>query len=127
MSNYFLLTYFGKWQERDIRELGGGYWISKDRESKVNYNLKQTGVRIVTVLSSLGLEFRAVLILWLEQFYNDCLSKDFEIATQARRELYLGMTRTQETLHLFASKNSSFLQELIQSQAITVKSEDLTQ
>ncbi|MEI6381969.1 MAG: NERD domain-containing protein [Cyanobacteriota bacterium ELA615] len=110
-----------------IRGLGGGYWISKDRESKVNYNLKQTGVRIVTVLSSLGLEFRAVLILWLEQFYNDCLSKDFEIATQARRELYVGMTRAQETLHLFTSKNSSFLQELIQSQAITVKSEDLTQ
>ncbi|NER06535.1 MAG: ATP-binding domain-containing protein, partial [Okeania sp. SIO3C4] len=90
-------------------------WVSKDRKSKARYNLNLKGVRIITCESSLGLEFKAVLLIWLEQF-DDCIGKnqtDAEIL--ARRKIYVGMTRAQEYLHLFSNKNAKIIPELINS------------
>ncbi|NET42968.1 nuclease-related domain-containing DEAD/DEAH box helicase [Okeania sp. SIO2B3] len=89
------------------------YWVSKDRKSKAKYNLNLKGVRIITFESSLGLEFKAVLLIWLEQF-DDCIGKnksDAEIL--ARRKIYVGMTRAQEYLHLFSNKNAKIIPELV--------------
>ncbi|NES04930.1 MAG: AAA family ATPase [Okeania sp. SIO2F4] len=89
------------------------YWVSKDRKSKAKYNLNLKGVRIITFESSLGLEFKAVLLIWLEQF-DDCIGKnktDAEIL--ARRKIYVGMTRAKEYLHLFSNKNAKIAPELI--------------
>ncbi|WP_371357228.1 3'-5' exonuclease, partial [Hydrocoleum sp. CS-953] len=38
------------------------YWVSKNKKSKEKYNLNLKGVRIITCESSLGLEFKAVLL-----------------------------------------------------------------
>jgi DNA helicase IV len=62
-------------------------------------------VRIITAKSSLGLEFKAVLILWVQQF-------GVGNETEGRRELYVSMTRAQEVLYLFGSGNFQVLQDL---------------
>ncbi|NES88072.1 DEAD/DEAH box helicase, partial [Okeania sp. SIO2B9] len=89
------------------------YWVSKDRKSKAKYNLNLKGVRIITCESSLGLEFKAVLLIWLEQFDDSIGKNKTDAEILARRKIYVGITRAQEYLHLFSNKNSKIVPELI--------------
>ena len=87
------------------------YWITADADAKRTYDSQRPGVRVVTALSSLGLEFKAVLLLWVEQFWG-CHDKDAAKAEGDRRQLYVAMTRAQDELHLFASGQTRIVQEL---------------
>lgn len=86
------------------------YWVNQNDNSKRQYNGKREGVRIITMLSSLGLEFKAVLLIWLEQFDDSIGKKDAEIL--ARREIYVAMTRAQEYLSLYVHHQSRLVREL---------------
>ena len=90
------------------------YWITADAEAKRSYDSQRPGVRIVTALSSLGLEFKVVLLLWVEQFWG-CYDKDAAKAESDRRQLYVAMTRAQDELHLFAGGQTRIVQELRES------------
>ena len=86
-----------------LKQLGMGYyWVNQDKRE---YSNRRPGVRIITAKSSLGLEFKAVLILWVQQF-------GVGNETEGRRELYVSMTRAQEVLYLFGSGNFQVLQDL---------------
>lgn len=96
----------------------GCYWVTKNTESKLSYSNCQKGVRLITALSSLGLEFKAVLILWVQQYnYYDL---EESVAALVRRQLYVAMTRAQDLLYLFASGNSQLISELKQAGTIDV-------
>jgi len=95
------------------------YWVTENDQTKLNYNVKIPGVRIITALSSLGLEFKVVLLLWVDQFAS-CCDHDLEEAAFARRQLYVAMTRAQDELHLFGHGNVALLDELQQSQSFEV-------
>ena len=86
------------------------YWVNQNDNSKRQYNREREGVRIITMLSSLGLEFKAVLLIWLEQFDDSIGKKDAEIL--ARRQIYVAMTRAQEYLSLYISHQSKLTSEL---------------
>ncbi|NTW21043.1 MAG: DEAD/DEAH box helicase family protein, partial [Nostocales cyanobacterium W4_Combined_metabat2_030] len=90
------------------------YWITKDAQTKSNYSHNQEGVRIITCLSSLGLEFKAVLIIWLEQF-DDCVSNT-QAALMNARQLYVALTRCQDDLFLFGLKDSKLVKVLEKNQ-----------
>ena len=90
------------------------YWITADAEAKRTYDSQRPGVRIVTALSSLGLEFKAVLLLWIEQFWG-CHQEDVAKAESDRRQLYVAMTRAQDELHLFAGGQDRIVKELRES------------
>ncbi|MBW4462145.1 MAG: hypothetical protein KME47_18175 [Nodosilinea sp. WJT8-NPBG4] len=77
------------------------YWVTESQETKVNYSARRPGVRVITTLSSLGLEFKVVLLLRVEQF-EDCFDTDLDIRLLARRQLYVATTRAQNKLHLIA-------------------------
>ena len=87
------------------------YWVTVDQETKRHYDSQRPGVRVVTALSSLGLEFKLVLLLWVEQFQN-CHNADLQLAERDRRQLYVAMTRAQDELHLFSGGNGRIVQEL---------------
>jgi superfamily I DNA/RNA helicase len=87
------------------------YWVTQDMQTKTQYSASAPGIRIITALSSLGLEFKVVLLLWVEQF-ADCCNGDPETAAIARRQLYVAMTRAQDELHLFAGKYARLVGEL---------------
>lgn len=95
------------------------YWITADAEAKRTYDSQRPGVRIVTALSSLGLEFKAVLLLWVEQFWG-CHQKDVAKAESDRRQLYVAMTRAQDELHLFAGGQDRIVKELRESKNFIV-------
>ena len=65
------------------------------------------------------LEFKVVLLLWVDQFAS-CCGHDLEEAAFARRQLYVAMTRAQDELHLFGHGNVAILDELQQSQSFEV-------
>jgi hypothetical protein len=94
------------------------YWITKDAQTKSNYSYNHEGVRIITCLSSLGLEFKAVLIIWLEQF-DDCVSNT-QGALMNARQLYVAMTRSQNNLFLFGLKDSKIVKVLAKNQYFKV-------
>lgn len=100
----------------------GCYWVTPGQDShrsQDSYSNYREGVRLITALSSLGLEFKAVLILWVQQF-GDRHSREPEAAALARRQLYVAMTRAQEQLYLFGSGYAPILDELRQSQHFEV-------
>ncbi|BAZ71245.1 hypothetical protein NIES4106_60420 (plasmid) [Fischerella sp. NIES-4106] len=108
---------------QQLEHLGfGAYWVTdnNNQAKRRNYSTKQPGVRIITGLSSLGLEFKAVLIIWLEQ-YADCISTDKETAALTRRQLYVAMTRAQEQLYLFGSRNVRLMDELYSTGCFEVR------
>lgn len=80
------------------------YWVTENQATKRNYNAQRPGIRIITTLSSLGLEFKVVLLLWAEQFW-DCQSSDNDQTSLAQRQLYVAMTRAQDELHIFPSRD----------------------
>jgi len=87
------------------------YWVNKNDQSK-RYDQNKEGIRIITMLSSLGLEFKAVLLIWLEQF-DDCIGKkDSEIL--ARRQIYVGMTRAEQYLSLYIHHESKLASQLLE-------------
>lgn len=93
--------------------------MAENKESKNSYNNYRKGVRLLTALSSLGLEFKVVLILWVQQF-GDRHSQEPEAYALTRRQMYVAMTRAQEQLHIFGSGDVPILDELQQSQHFEV-------
>jgi hypothetical protein len=82
------------------------YWVNRDMSARNNYGVNQPGIRLVTTQSALGLEFKSVYLLWLEDF--DCAidGRDAERQLQDLRELYVAMTRAQDRLTLICSSTS---------------------
>lgn len=93
------------------------YWVTEDNQTKRRYSINTPGVKILTTLSSLGLEFKVVIIFWVQQF-SECLCDIHEVSFTTRRQLYVAMTRAQNELYLFGSGNSSFLDYLSQLKGI---------
>lgn len=89
------------------------YWITADSTTKRLYDSQRPGIRVVTALSSLGLESKAVLLLWPDQFWGCCSNNEVE-AERDRRQLYVAMTRAQDELHLFAGSQAKIVDELKQ-------------
>jgi len=100
-------------QEMEVKGMKP-YWITENAETKRTYDSQRPGVRIVTALSSLGLEFKAVLLLWVDQFWG-CCDRDVAKAESDRRQLYVAMTRAQDELHLFAGEQTRIVKELRES------------
>ncbi|MEN9239399.1 MAG: AAA family ATPase [Thermostichales cyanobacterium SZTDM-1c_bins_54] len=83
------------------------FWVTENEAAKARYSAHVPGVRISTALSCLGLEFKAVLLLGLEQFdLGDPLS---------RRLLYVALTRAQDCLYVFGDVGGRLWQELASS------------
>jgi hypothetical protein len=88
--------------------LGGQklYWVNRSNETKNNYGINQPGVRLITTQSALGLEFKSVYLLWLEDFDRALDTANPEQQLRDLRELYVAMTRAQDQLTLICSSSS---------------------
>ncbi len=82
------------------------YWVSQNSQAKINYGINQAGVRLITTQSALGLEFKSVYLLWLEDFDRVFQDGNAEQQLMDLRELYVAMTRAQDQLTLICSSTS---------------------
>lgn len=79
-------------------------WITKDRESKRRFSREEETVKISTIDSSKGLDFRAVFIVNVDNM-------PFHLEKDKEREaslLYIGMTRAKDYLCLTYSGESEY-------------------
>lgn len=83
------------------------YWLSESPDSKRQFRKKDAMVKISTVESSKGLEFKAVFICNIDNFPLFADEVEREVAL-----LYIGMTRAMERLYLTYSGVSEFTQYL---------------
>ncbi|HEY9302280.1 MAG TPA: 3'-5' exonuclease [Phormidium sp.] len=98
------------------------YWVTESRGSEKRYSIKSPGIRLITALNSLGLEFKVVLILWVQDWDFNIRAISETDALTCRR-LYVAMTRAQDVLHVFGSGNSPLLQELKHSGTFDIELE----
>lgn len=80
--------------------------MTRDITTKTNYGINQPGVRLITTQSALGLEFKSVYLLWLEDFDRALDTTNPEQQLRDLRELYVAMTRAQDQLTLICSSTS---------------------
>ena len=82
------------------------YWVNQNVQTKSDYGINQSGVRLITTQSALGLEFKSAYVLWLEDFDFALQGANPEQQLRELRELYVAMTRAQDQLTLICSSTS---------------------
>lgn len=92
------------------------YWVTKDPTTRNDYGINQPGVRLITTQSALGLEFKSVYLLWLEDFDRALDAANPEQQLRDLRELYVAMTRAQDELTLICSSTSRLGAQLAREQ-----------
>jgi ATP-dependent exoDNAse (exonuclease V) beta subunit len=91
-------------------------WLSRDyssRDEAANDRLK-----IQTIHSAKGLQYRAVIILWADKLPRSSSSPDGRL--RDRRLLYVAMTRAVSLLAITASGRSAFVREIGECPAVEV-------
>ncbi|HOT98293.1 MAG TPA: 3'-5' exonuclease [bacterium] len=83
------------------------YWVTRDRESKINLDISSNDVKLLTLESCKGLEFRIVFFSGLED-----LPKRTRDEESQRSLAYVGLTRAQDVLYVTALRKSGYVEEL---------------
>jgi hypothetical protein len=90
------------------------YWVTASRKAQKNYGIEAPGIRVMGLLDSLGLEFKAVIILGVQDWkFNIPASSEIDILNS--RKLYVAMTRARDVLHLMAYDDTSLTVETFQN------------
>ena len=98
---------------KDLHEITSVTWLSEDRNSRLK--VCDQSVKIQTVASSKGLEYRIVILMWADLFEPDNLSdKEME-----QRLLYVALTRALNILILTHSAPNDYIAAMIASGHIT--------
>ena len=91
-----------------IKDIAPVLWL-KDPKNRRNEEVDFNGIRIQTIHSSKGLQFKAVFVIWSDKLPQDWGEKDEE---RDQRLLYVALTRPEEYLVITASNTSSFVEKI---------------
>jgi hypothetical protein len=97
-------------------------WLTpKHRKSKMDPRtmVNEPGVKVQTIHSAKGLEYRAVIVMWADQLPMSWLP-DYNEA-ENRRLMYVALTRAQDFLAITCSRSSTFIEEIRQSGCAIVR------
>ncbi|MBT2285000.1 AAA family ATPase [Paenibacillus polymyxa] len=86
-------------------------WVTRDDQSKKNFDREEDSIKILTIDSAKGLDFKAVFIIAIEAMPRKSGKTD-EVDEQEVSRFYIGMTRALEWLFLSYSDESRFTQYL---------------
>ncbi|MGO4532626.1 3'-5' exonuclease [Paenibacillus sp. 2TAF8] len=86
-------------------------WVTQDDQSKKSFNREEESIKVLTIDSAKGLDFRAVFIISIETMPRKAGKKD-EVDEREVSRFYIGMTRALEWLFLSYSGESSFTEYL---------------
>lgn len=86
-------------------------WVTENDQTKKNFNREEDSIKILTIDSAKGLDFRAVFIISIETMPRKVGKKD-EVDEREVSRLYIGMTRALEWLFLSYSGESQFTEYL---------------
>lgn len=83
------------------------YWVTRDRDSKLNLEIDSKNVKLLTIESCKGLEFRIVFFVGLEE-----MPKVGRTEESQRSLAYVGMTRAQDFLYILSKSKSGYVAEI---------------
>ncbi len=83
------------------------YWVTESRHSKADLDLTTPTVKLSTIESAKGMEFRIVFLVGLEILPRPDREEESE-----RKLTYVGLTRAQDMLYLLADTTSGYIAEL---------------
>lgn len=106
MAVLFSANYQGKAIADVFKQHGIPYSWLGTRETKQAYNPTKNSVSVLSIHSSKGLEFPAVVIVGISQLKQD------DINAEARL-LYVGMTRAQKHLHMTVSQKNLLTERIL--------------
>ncbi|MFH0966935.1 MAG: 3'-5' exonuclease [Methanobacteriota archaeon] len=93
--------------EEDVNSFSAALWVNDDTKKEKSHDLKtKSSVKISTISSAKGLDFRAVILLFSDQRdFDDELDDD-------RTLLYVGLTRARDYLWILYSQMSDLIPPL---------------
>jgi superfamily I DNA/RNA helicase len=92
--------------------IGKAIWVNRDR--KARERIIEPGVKIQTIHSSKGLQYKAVIVLWAGQMPSTRPNDDLQTE---RRLMFVGLTRAEDYLTILHSTSSPFVDELVKAGA----------
>lgn len=98
---------------KSLEELCPVIWINRDQESRKR--ITEPGIKIQTMHSAKGLQYRAVILLWADHLPIPFGDSDEE---SGRRLLYVALTRAEDYLVISSSSQSKFLGEIEQTNKV---------
>ncbi len=92
-------------------------WLTDPDNFRARTKINEPGVKIQTIHSAKGLQYRAVILMWA-----DNLPRQFGDTTeiQERCLTYIAITRPEDYLAITASNSSPFMSEIIESGKVDV-------
>lgn len=99
-----------------IKEIAPVNWLTDPRNKKTEKS-QSPGVKIRTIHSTKGLQYKAVIVMWA-----DLLPANFQDASEEeeKRLLYVALTRPEDYLVITASDTSGFIEKIMQSRKAIV-------
>lgn len=85
------------------------YWVTESRESKVSLDVSSESVKLSTIESAKGMEFRVVFLVGLEM-----LPRSERVEESERKLAYVGMTRAQDALYVLGKENKGLFAEIVE-------------
>jgi superfamily I DNA/RNA helicase len=81
------------------------------------FRVDETGIKIQTIHSSKGLQYRAVIVLWADLLPGTFHDSDPD---EERRLVYVALTRAEDYLFIIHSEQSEFIDRIHQSGKVMV-------
>jgi superfamily I DNA/RNA helicase len=102
-----------------LRELDSVVWLSRQDKKDSRAMVNEPGIKVQTIHSAKGLEYRAVIIMWadlLPRLFFDDHDEDEE-----RRVMYVALTRSSDFLAITYSRPSDFITEIRRSGTVLLR------
>jgi len=95
--------------KEELEELCDVIWLNDKKTPGARDKITEPGLKIQTIDSSKGLQYRAVIFMWADLLPSDLPDSDKD---KDRRKLYVGLTRAQDYLAVTYSGESEFTDQL---------------
>jgi hypothetical protein len=100
--------------KKKLGQIAPTIWINEDYTTK--YKILEPGIKLQTVHSAKGLQYRAVILIWSDLF----MFKNLENVDQQRNLFYVALTRPEDFLAITYSETNELLEQILHSDDITV-------
>ena len=94
-------------------------WLNDPKNPGSAEDITTTGVKLQTVHSAKGLQYRAAILVWADKLPKFDSSRDPEQRRTDRRLFYVAITRAESFFAITHSGSSEFLEDIAQSSAAT--------
>ncbi len=104
----------------DLRKLDSVVWLTSQGNEDLRARVNDPGIKVQTIHSAKGLEYRAVIIMWADMLPRDFHGHDDE---EESCVMYVALTRERDLLAItYTGEGSDFTKKIHRSRAVLLRS-----